>query len=47
MVSVAVIVITMVVPSVILGIICWFFWRASRRDRMEHGETTGGNPRSS
>ncbi len=32
-----IIVASIVVPLVILGVVGWFFWRASHRDRKENG----------
>jgi uncharacterized paraquat-inducible protein A len=32
-----IIVASIVVPLVILGVVAWFFWRASNRDRKENG----------
>jgi hypothetical protein len=32
-----IIVASIVVPLVILGVVGWFFWRSSNRDRKENG----------
>jgi uncharacterized membrane-anchored protein len=32
-----IIVASIVVPLLILGVVAWFFWRASNRDRKENG----------
>jgi hypothetical protein len=32
-----IIVASIVVPLAILGVVAWFFWRASHRDRRENG----------
>jgi uncharacterized paraquat-inducible protein A len=32
-----IIVASIVVPLVILGVVAWFFWRSSNRDRKENG----------
>jgi len=33
----AIIVASIIVPLVMLGIVSWFFWRASQRDRRANG----------
>ena len=35
--TVGIVVASIVVPLVILVVVGWFFWRASRRDRSENG----------
>ena len=37
----AVVLASIIVPLAVLGVVCWIFWKAAKRDRNESGRAPG------